>query len=1134
MNRETPSRADSPSTEDKTQTETSSGQTPIHPSGSSQYSIQAISSSVDISKFPDVAVEVEPRASFDKEAYRHFPSATSTQQSQRTNQPESNSRFEDSSSQVESPAPRRTETETIVPDSQSLPQSSSYVPSQSISIEPLEAAQRRSSAAPQESLTGIVIPASQETNPGFLRRGSEPVTNKSTWGNAIADYRSTFAPPRSSDLDTSVEASESRPFVPRRRSNHRVIIDSPTPSPSLVPEHQPELPLESIEPLEEATQQQEPGTHSQHSSEEQEDIESSEHSTAFVTQVPLQLDGQSSPTYSESLAEPTRTPAESSRNTSEAWEAGQIYPRLSNSASLISSGIRTPTQLQSAIPKEAVNNDYHPSINRQSDLVEASQVQDFGESHPVARGLGLELQSHSDILPRPITEAGTGQSAPQTRNPANTFVSSEVQVDQFPGSLNGRVPQEPQVVHTVQSPFTTPRLQSPFTTPRPGRNPIEVLNSSEVQINRASESRESRLPPQPLTVHAVEGQFTSPRLPRNSVDSLRSSEIQQRLPSSIDSRVPPDPPTRSDVNMSEANSANDEIMAEAVAEVAAEAIATATRQHERQKSHEGRNGKDTTLAPPPAEEITMDFLDAALNKAHRSAATRKAELEVKTRPEIAGALQSPKGLKSPSLARFAMTPKGPLSPNAVGSPLSMQMASPRSTRSPSKIPEREPYRYQEEPSFIGVDPTQAVKDVPLTVVTPWDSEGAFPKVEDHQTDEAGTIQQISTPEPSLKIQNLGPREFVMPLSMPPRAQKEYIDQYRKYVERIYAFDEDHDVSRETLEELNHLLDRLSKVTTHVDLEGGGPDSQDEVDTVREADYAASVSAKFSFLDNVLAFARDDRIHIVIAARHGQISDFIETTLKARKVNYLRLIQLNGREEVLRSNFEFGSNLKISLVATDMEHSAYLHWAEKADLVIAFDETFSANRPWLKVLRSSKPGRILLAPVIRLVVYSSLEHINLCISLNLDPNERLRRLLNHLLEAEPSLGQLASGNVRDSPFNVKDCAEQLVKFVSTGGDQKSLDIPEMPRMEGIPVRETDISPSDERSESSELLKLDDSIQYWPYLVAQKPQEVRRKPGEKREKRPLVRFPSSVAYLFPHLHVPSALYIALAAISISIGK
>ena len=285
--------------------------------------------------------------------------------------------------------------------------------------------------------------------------------------------------------------------------------------------------------------------------------------------------------------------------------------------------------------------------------------------------------------------------------------------------------------------------------------------------------------------------------------------------------------------------------------------------------------------------------------------------------------------------------------------------------------------------------------------------------------------------------------------------------------------------RETVEKINTLLDDVSKVTTHMDLQGSGPSSQDDVDVKYEAEYAESCSEKFVFLGYLLKQAiSDDDLYIVIVARPGPLQDILETYLKAKQVSYTRPMT-NGED---KSNIEWG-NLHVTLLASGDEEAA--EGTDPVDLVIAFDETFDENEFSFTNRRNvSDTGKQRLPPIVRPVVYASLEHLDLCLPRTLNPIERLRKLVFPLLQTQKRVGSLDT----DEP-EISYCAGEVYNYISRSlvvdrGDPWPL--PPIRPIEGISFMESDSSLSDAKSDISDDYKPSGPVRYWPNPVPPKVQ------------------------------------------------
>ena len=424
---------------------------------------------------------------------------------------------------------------------------------------------------------------------------------------------------------------------------------------------------------------------------------------------------------------------------------------------------------------------------------------------------------------------------------------------------------------------------------------------------------------------------------------------------------------------------------------------------------------------------------------------------------------------------------GLISPSGLRSPLDVRIStpsnaqSPQSIRSTSQIPEKLPYYSQEEQSYLGVEPSGIAQDVPVPLQFSRSSDGG------------GSSQTVSSlPATSLDIYNLGPMEYIVPLAMPPRTQNQYIETYRFYHRRIQKFLGEKDPDKPLLEDLNLLLERVGKVTTHMDLDGGGPASQEEVDVEEEALYAESCSEKFRFLGLLLERLRADSMNIAIFARKGQLLDFIETFLKAKKVNYFRH-DTSTKSEGERTI----GDLHVSLFESRPQSLTPTPW--HAQLVIAFDETFDASDIQVSTIRAS-PDSNRFSPIIRLVVYGSLEHITLCLPITLDPLDRLRRLIFCMIHTEKVVGHLIS-EANGPSFEVSSSADAIVAFLNNDCSPYSWEVAKMPTLESIPM-DSDSSLSDAVSDISDEYKPDGPVRYWPNPVLPKLKPAAVRAGVKR--------------------------------------
>ncbi|KAL6722187.1 hypothetical protein ACLMJK_001294 [Lecanora helva] len=412
-----------------------------------------------------------------------------------------------------------------------------------------------------------------------------------------------------------------------------------------------------------------------------------------------------------------------------------------------------------------------------------------------------------------------------------------------------------------------------------------------------------------------------------------------------------------------------------------------------------------------------------------------------------------------------------LAPSAIQSQPPVQIHSPgllqsrASTGTPDVIPSKLPYHAQEEPERLEVQPAVISTELP----PPMRSSQSMPHTPATPSRLATHIE-ASVPETStLKVINLGRQEFIVPLCMQKRIKRQYIDTIEYYPRTTRDNLMEKTIGEQCVTKLNELLCRLANVSTHIGLEGGGPSSQESVRSEQEATYAELSSEKFRFLGHLFTALKGWTVHIVVVARAGPLHDILELFLKGKKVHY------NRPSTYTKSNLgEDGGKLQVTLIAS--AEAQPVHFTRKADLIIAFDETFRATDQTVADLRQNPMG---LEPssaptrVIRLVVYGSVEHLDLCLPRTLNPIERIRKLVHCVWHTQNIVGELSERerNTEQSARSVASFASPLHSF--------TWPLPPIRSIENIPLMDSDSSLSDYTSDASEkILGSSELRKYWP--------------------------------------------------------
>ena len=297
------------------------------------------------------------------------------------------------------------------------------------------------------------------------------------------------------------------------------------------------------------------------------------------------------------------------------------------------------------------------------------------------------------------------------------------------------------------------------------------------------------------------------------------------------------------------------------------------------------------------------------------------------------------------------------------------------------------------------------------------------------------ISALSQEITSLQPIHLGPMEFVVALSMKPRVRDHYIS-IIKYYHKTIEDSQEENVSDEVLKRIESMLDRLDRVTTHMDLENGDDTSQEDIPAEDLVMWAKDCSEKFKFLHHLLDSLRNSNMHLAIVARSGQLLNIVETFLKGVHVAY-------NRPDVLSKSDPKNTKgrVEVTLLPSGIEGSTTL--PSGANLVIALDGSFNAQDPQVAKLRAHVTNVGQLAPVIHLLVHNSAEHIGRCIPTTMDPVDRVKRIVSCLTQTGDEVGQLLPDEA--SP---PAAAEEVAAFVEAGARKNGWTLPSIRPIEGI--------------------------------------------------------------------------------------
>lgn len=248
--------------------------------------------------------------------------------------------------------------------------------------------------------------------------------------------------------------------------------------------------------------------------------------------------------------------------------------------------------------------------------------------------------------------------------------------------------------------------------------------------------------------------------------------------------------------------------------------------------------------------------------------------------------------------------------------------------------------------------------------------------------------------------------YVFALDVRSRIQKLYREALETRSEFLHQFLKENDGSEmpEGLEIAQSLVEMLHDITSHEDLIYSKAATEGESsDPAIPATGYSTTSSKFNFLHNLFQTASGLDKHIVLMAKPGPLSDMLEIFLQGEGINHSR------PEKHARIKYPNGGVLQVTLLPTNSQGDFVV---ERADLVIAFDETFDVNQSQVRQVRAHSVEEERPCPVVVLVVSNSVQHIERSLPKTNQPeHQRLKTLLIQAIRLRAEFGSISGNAVK---------------------------------------------------------------------------------------------------------------------------
>ncbi|KAL4793423.1 class II histone deacetylase complex subunits 2 and 3-domain-containing protein [Aspergillus venezuelensis] len=338
------------------------------------------------------------------------------------------------------------------------------------------------------------------------------------------------------------------------------------------------------------------------------------------------------------------------------------------------------------------------------------------------------------------------------------------------------------------------------------------------------------------------------------------------------------------------------------------------------------------------------------------------------------------------------------------------------------------------------------ESIPETSLEPLQSQE--PDIETFQTIHPSALTMSYVEQRAPGSLHLGPSEFAVPLPMDSRVKDDYERVLFNGSPDVYALI-DTDLSQANLDtetlvsSMRQVLERLSNAATHPDINVAQHMKDAEPNFQQEAAWADYSSAKFLLLSCLIEAASPVDLHLVVAVRGEKSQKVVERYLQGKGFSYTRP----------REGMGTGTNVEVSMIKGTLSFGIQTAQSEgivetyKApSALIALDSSLNTKSPSVEHMRTTFARNGHLLPVVRLLVASTSEHVELCF-----PGPSTPEHLSLLLRYSVGLSDVV-GDVQDDAFGVHEDANEIMTCLLSDNFNAHWSLPDVE-----PLREVNLTP-----------------------------------------------------------------------------
>ncbi|KAL4804880.1 class II histone deacetylase complex subunits 2 and 3-domain-containing protein [Aspergillus unguis] len=300
--------------------------------------------------------------------------------------------------------------------------------------------------------------------------------------------------------------------------------------------------------------------------------------------------------------------------------------------------------------------------------------------------------------------------------------------------------------------------------------------------------------------------------------------------------------------------------------------------------------------------------------------------------------------------------------------------------------------------------------------------------------------------------NLGPSEFAVPLPMDSRVKDDYervLSESHDFLERLAELKPQGSEQGQVVSSLQQALERLSNAATHPDINVAQHMKDAESNLEQEAAWADYSSAKFLLLSYLIKAASHHDLHLMIAVRGDKSQNVVERYLTGKGFSYTR-----PREEMGSGTAVEVSMIKgvLSFGIQTTRSDGIVETYKPPAALIALDSSLDVKNPSVEHMRTTFVRNGHLLPVLRLIVASSSEHVELCF-----PGPSSPEHISFLLRYSAQLIDIV-GDLQDDALGVHEDADEILNCLLSDNFNASWSLPSIE-----PLREANLSEDSELEE-----------------------------------------------------------------------